>query len=203
LLGRIRAENRLPVSAVDSKGEPILAVVLAWIFGLAMYIVAADKHRDWPVITTAVLLVIGAVGLIVGLFVMRRNARLSVFLISLWPLATIAIASSVAAAACWLLVSLSHVLDALPKSQRDPLAEVVSGIITGLAGILILTKLADKTSWLWPARPTRYAFKRAFPVTGGTREYDAIHERHVRGPDAFDGWGIRSRFRRANVLSPK
>lgn len=168
-----------------------------------MYIVVAYKHRNWPIIVTAALLVVGAVALIVGMSVMRRNARLSVFLISLWPLATIAIASSVTAMACWGLVSLSHALDALPKSQRDPLAEVVSGIITGLAGILILTKLADKTSWLWPAAPTRSAFKRAFSATNGTREYDAIHEKHVRGPGAFNGWGICARFRRANLLSPR
>jgi len=193
---------------MDGKRAPALLSLLAAAIGLAIYIMVRDQHQWWPLIVAAAVLVIGIVLLLVGGAVMNKHPVLATVMISFWIVAPAAVGAAVSAAVVWAGVIAETRLEVLPKAEGHVVTEVISALIAGLAGIIIVTALGDPTSWLWPENRTIAVFEKVFQnqFTANSVPYCAVFEEHVpselNNPKReIEGWNLIARIRRAYVIS--
>lgn len=186
------------------RGGRSVAVLIVSALGLATYWQTIHRHSHWPWYALSAAFVVGVVATGVGHKIMKKHPVGAVLLFMLLPLATCATGSTFVFLAIRAVVVVLQHLDHLARPEKDTLREAITALVTGTVGWIVLDRLADPASWLWPTKHVRRAFERSFRRTWkqGTPPVDSIYSRRVPGAHPIiEGWRAPATVRRAREIA--
>jgi len=172
-------------------GLPSLLGVIA---GVQLY--TSDDNCGWLIIALIFLIVF--VSMLIGKWITPKHPRAGMLLIEIWILSPICLVAASTAFIVWLSIH-SPTWFNVPQDQLKVITGVFIGAITTYFASAWTNDISKGDGYFWPTKQLKEAFLK-FKLTGDNKLVDAATADRVRdaGPQ---GWGIKSRWQRASILS--
>ena len=172
-------------------GAPSLIGVIA---GVWLY--SASDICTWAVVLGVFL--VALVSMEIGKYVTVKHPRVGMLLIEVWVLSSVCLVAFSTAFIVWLTINSPSWFN-VPPEHVDVVTGAFIGAITTYFASAWIDDIANASGIFWPSTQLKNAFKK-FQLTGDTEELEAAQLQRVRngGPE---GWGIKSRWQRASILS--